>query len=74
MFLKILVELPKPYIPKGKQKSLLHAIGCDWYMTKLNQKLPPLNEIILRKNSQEKEDEIKIKLHKANQYQNYWKF
>ena len=49
MFMKIPVELPKPPIPKEKHQSLLHAIGCGWYVKKLAQKLPPLNKRRLRK-------------------------
>ena len=43
-------------------------------MKKLGQKLPPLKKIRPRKKAQENEGEIKIKLHKANQAWNDWKF
>ena len=43
-------------------------------MIKLVQKLPPLNKSRLSKKSQEKEDEMKIKITKANQACNDWKF
>ena len=43
-------------------------------MNKLSQKLPPLKKINLSKKSQEKEDEIKIKLRKANQVWNELNF
>ena len=42
-------------------------------MNKLGQKLPPLNKSRLGKKSQEKEGEIKRKLHEANQAWNDWK-
>ena len=71
--LKIPVELPKQSSTKEKRQYLLHAIGCGCYVTKLSQKLPPLRKIRLRKKPQEKKDEIKIKLHKANQACNDWK-
>ena len=74
MFQKIPVELPKPYSPKKKHQSVLHAIGGGWCITKLRQKLPHLNKSKLNKRSQEVKDEIKRKLHKANQYCDYWKF
>ena len=74
MFLKISVELPKQPIPKGKNQSLLHAIGCGWYVKKLVQKIPPLNRRRLSKKSQEEEDEIKIKINEANQVWNDWRF
>ena len=67
LFLKILVELPKQPSPKKIRKSLLHVIGGGWYVKKLGQKLPPLKKRRLSKKSQKEEDEIKIKLHKANQ-------
>ena len=44
LFQKILVELPKPPIPKKKHQSLLHAIGGGWYMNKFGENLPPLNK------------------------------
>ena len=43
-------------------------------MKKLGQKLPPLKKRRLSKKSQKEEDEIKRKLHKANQDWNDWKF
>ena len=43
-------------------------------MNKLGQKIQPLKKIRLRKKAQEKEDEIKRKLHKSNQDWNVWKF
>ena len=42
-------------------------------MNKLGQKLPPLKKRRLSKKYQKEEDEIKRKLHKANQYWNDWK-
>ena len=72
--MKIPVELSKPSSPKEKHQSLLHAVGGGWYMKKIIQNLPPLNIRKLSKKSHEKEDEIKRKLHKANQYCNHWKF
>ena len=42
-------------------------------MNKLGQKIQPLKKIRLRKKAQEKEDEIKRKLHKSNQACNDWK-
>ena len=49
-FHKIPVKLTKQHIPRGKCKSLLHAIVGGWYVNKLGQKLPPLNKRKLRKN------------------------
>ena len=43
-------------------------------MKKISQKLPSLKKRRPGKKSQEKEDEIKIKLHKANKAWNDWKF
>ena len=43
-------------------------------MKNLGHKLLPLKKSKLRKKSQKEEDEIKIKLHKANQDWNNWKF
>ena len=74
LFMKIPVELPKPSSPKEKHQSLLHAIGGSWYMNKLIQKLQQLKKMRLGKKAQENDDEIKIKLHKANPAWNYWKF
>ena len=42
-------------------------------MNKLNENLPNLNKNKLSKKSQEKEDEIRRNLQKANQYWNDWK-
>ena len=74
MFQKIPVELPKQLINKEKHQSSLHAIGGDWYTNKLNEKLPPLKKQNISKNSQEKEDEVKINLQMANQNWNNCKF
>ena len=74
MFRIIPVELPKPPIPKEKHQSLLHAIGGFWNMEKLSNKLTTLKKIKLGKKAQKRGGEIKIKLHKANQDWNYWKF
>ena len=52
LFQKILVEINKQPSPKGKRKSLLHAIGGGWYVNKLGQKLPPLRIRRLRKKNQ----------------------
>ena len=46
---EILFELPKQSSPKEKRKSLLHAIGDDWYVYKLGQNLPPLKKDIKQK-------------------------
>ena len=73
-FYIIPVELPKPFIPKEKHQSLLHAIGGGWYTKQLSDKLTPLKKIKIRKKAQEKEDEIKRRLQKANQDWNDWKF
>ena len=43
-------------------------------MKKLSEKLPLLKKRKLSKKSEEKEDGTKIKLHKANQDWNDWKF
>ena len=52
LFLKIPVELPKPYSPKKKHQSLLYAIGGGFYMSELSQKLPPLKKSRLSKKAQ----------------------
>ena len=52
-FQKILVELPNQPSPKEKLKSLLHAIGCVWYVEKLVQKLTPLQKSKLIKKKEE---------------------
>ena len=41
---KIPVKLPNKPSQKEKRKSLLHAIGGDWYVEKLGQKIPPLKK------------------------------
>ena len=43
-------------------------------MNKINEKLPPPKKMRLRKKAQEKEDEIKRKIYKANQAWNHWNF
>ena len=53
LFHKIPVKLPNKPTPKEKRKSLLHAIGCGWYVDKLGQKLPPLKKRKLIKKGQE---------------------
>ena len=50
---------------------LLEVVGI-W--KKISENLPPLKKKKLIKKSQENMDEIKINLHKANQYWNDWKF
>ena len=55
LFEKIPVGLLKPLILRGKLKSLLHDIVDEWYMKKINDKLPPLNKQKLSKKSKEKE-------------------
>ena len=50
MFHKIPVKIPKPFILKKKRKHLLHAIGGECYMNKLNENLPPLKKRKLIKN------------------------
>ena len=49
LFQKIPVELPNQPSRKEKRKSLLHAIGCGWYVDKLGQNLPPLKKRKLSK-------------------------
>ena len=44
MLQKILAELTKTLSHKEKRQPLLHTIVCDWYMKKLNEKLPPLKK------------------------------
>ena len=61
-------------LQRNHRKSLLHYIGCGWYVNKLGQKEPPLKKSILSKKSQKEEDEINRKLTKANQCFIYWKF
>ena len=56
-------ELPKPHSPIEKHQSLLHAIGGDFYVKKIGQKIPPLKKRRLSKKAQAKEDKIKRKLH-----------
>ena len=72
--LKISVELPKPSSPMVKHQSLLHTFGGGCYMNKFFHNLPPLNKSRPRKNHKTNDDEIKRKLHKANQDWNGWKF
>ena len=74
MFQKIPVKLPKTVILKGKRRKSLYDIGGEWYMNKLNEKLPPLKKQKLSKKAQEKEDEIKINMKMENQSWNDWKF
>ena len=73
LFLKTPVELPIPPSPKVKYQSLLHNIGGGWYVNNLVQNLSPIKRILIKK-AQEKEDEIKIKLHDDNQDWNGCKF
>ena len=54
LFQKIPVELPKPPSPKRKHQSLLHDIGCDCYMNKLNEKIPFLRKSKLRKKNKKR--------------------
>ena len=42
MFQNIPVKLPKTLSLKEIHKTLLHAIGGEWYMEKMNEKLQPL--------------------------------
>ena len=51
-FQKIPVELPKALSHKGNLQWLLHAILGDWYINKLNEKLPLLNKQDIRKHIQ----------------------
>ena len=53
MFQKIPVEIPKPLGHKGKRRSLLHAIGDDWHMKKLDEKIPLLKKQKISKTLQE---------------------
>ena len=43
-------------------------------MNKLGQNIPPLKKMRLSKKAQKEEDEIKRKIHEANQYWNDWEF
>ena len=74
LFHKIPVKLPNKPSPKEKLGSLLHAIGCAWYVDKLGQKLLPLKKSKLRREIQEEEDKIKRKPAKAIQEWCDWKF
>ena len=67
LFQKIPVKIPNKSIPKGKRKFLLHAIGGDWYVYKLGQKLSSLKKSKLRKKGQEEEDKIMRILTESNQ-------
>ena len=58
---KIPVELPKPLSLNKRRKGLLHAIGGEWWMNKMNENLPPPKKIKLIIKAQEKEGEIKNK-------------
>ena len=51
MLQKILAELTKTLSHKEKRQPLLHTIVCDWYMKKLNEKLPPLKKSKLKKST-----------------------
>ena len=73
-FEKIPVQLPKQQIIRVKCLSLLHDIGGEWYMKKINQKLPPLKKRKISKKEKEKEDEIKINLRMENQSWDDFKF
>ena len=53
MFQKIPVEITKPLGHKGKRRSLLHAIGDDWHMKKLDEKIPLLKKQKISKTLQE---------------------
>ena len=44
LFEKIPAQLPKPQILREKRQSLLHDIGGEWYMKKINEKLSPLKK------------------------------
>ena len=46
---------------------LSEVVGGGWYVNKLGQKLPPLQESKLRKKGKKGEDKIKRRLTEANQ-------
>ena len=52
MFQKIPVKLPKTLLIRERHKKILHAIGGECYMNKLNEKLPPLKTQKLGKQEQ----------------------
>ena len=44
LFKKKPVQIPKPLSLKEKCQSILHSIGDDWYMKKMNENITPLNK------------------------------
>ena len=54
LFTKIPVQIPIPLSINEKLQSSLHPIGRDWYMKRMNEKLPPLNKLKLSKKAQKK--------------------
>ena len=74
LFQKIPFELPNKPSPKEKYESILHSIGCDQYVEKLGQNLPPLNKGKLGKKKHEEEDKIKRILTEANHAWCDWTF
>ena len=70
MFQKIPFELPKPLSNKERRQSLLHAVGGDWWLKKINEKIPPLKKRRLGRKLQEKEGEIRINVQMENKNRN----
>ena len=54
MLQKIPVGIPKSLSYKEKIQSLLHDVGGDWYMNKLNDNFPHPKKRKLNKKAQEK--------------------
>ena len=59
LFQKIPVELPKPFIPKVKNQSLLRAIVVCWYIPGVMEKIQQ-KKIAVRCNNSEKETMIDV--------------
>ena len=74
LFQKIQVELPKQPSPKKNANNYYMLLEVVGMCKKLPQKLPSPKKRRLRKKNPKKDDEIKRKLTKADQYWNSWKF
>ena len=60
LFKKTHVTLPEPGYYKIKRQLLLSAIGEEWYINRLRSKPSPIGRPRLGKETQKKEDNIKI--------------
>ena len=75
--MKNLLKLPtmksKSLSHNKNHKKLLTDIGGGWYIKTLTKVIPLLIKMKLSEKAQEKDDEIKWKLHTANRNWNDWK-